>query len=218
VAELRTVAPGSNAYVANATALRGVEVAQDVDTTSHTTSTTVDGLVAEGVGQTLHGVSRGDRIAAEVQLTMYLHKRHGASVAREHRKATRAQVATPEGMRVRCLRRDWRWPAAMRHTKASNDVLRFDTWPHDDAELGELRTDIGELARERALGVVELGRLAEECGALGVKDGELPRTVRDSAVALWIFGGEHARSPHERPLGGSKPLRMWRAGCRLPTL
>src|SRR5262245_19170857 len=98
---------------------------------------------------------------------MDLDEAHRPSVAGEHCKTTGAEMTPPQRMRVRRHGRNRRWTSTMRHAKAVNNVLRLDTWPHDDTELGELRSDTCEHDGKGALLVVKRGRLVEQRRAFG---------------------------------------------------
>jgi hypothetical protein len=139
-------------------------------------------------------MARGDRVSVQVQLAVDLDESHRAGVASEDRDGGRAQMLALEGLGVGCDRRDGRRTAAVRHAEPVHDVLGFDTGPHDDAHLGELGAHVGEPHGERLLRVVELGSPLEQCGALGVEVGELPRTVWNSPIARWISNGWHTSS------------------------
>jgi hypothetical protein len=56
VPEPVAVAGGCHADEADATSFSRIQVAEHVDAASHATRSTVDRLVAERVGQTLHGM------------------------------------------------------------------------------------------------------------------------------------------------------------------
>jgi hypothetical protein len=190
--------------VADPATLAGVEVTEDVDTATHAARPTVDRLVAECVGKSLHGMARCDRISVEVQLPVDLDESHRSVVAREHSQAARTQMAAPQRVRVRRLRRNRRRPAAMRHTESVHDVFRLDAWPHDDTELGQFRSNAGEFGAQRALRFVQSRRLVEKRRAFRVERHELPTAVRYAAIALRIFDRRHWGSlGREDPLGGS---------------
>ena len=80
-------------------------------------------------------------------------------------------------------------PPRLRAAEAVDDVFRVDARPHDDAELGELGADFGELIAERPLGVVELGGAGEQGHDLRVQGYEGVVTVRDAPVAGGIADG-----------------------------
>src|SRR5262245_95504 len=138
-----------------------------------------------------------------MQFAMDLDEAHRSTVPREHRETTRTEMTTPEGMRVRRDGRNRRWTSAVRDAEAVNNVLRFDTWPHDDSELGQLRSDTGELDRKGALRVVEGRRLVEKRRAFGVKRSEFSRAVWNAAVSLRILGRRHT-APLGRQIGSGK--------------
>lgn len=158
-------------------------------------------------------MARGDRVSVQVQFTVDLDEVHRAAVASEDRDGGRAQMLALEGLGVGRDRRDGRRTPTVRHAEPVHDVLGFDTWPHDDAHLGELGTHIGEPLGERPLRVVQLRSPVEQVGALGVEDRELPRTVRDAPIARWVSNGWHNELPVEREIrSGEAPMRV-RAGA-----
>jgi hypothetical protein len=130
VSELMAVAPGRDTDVSDAATFARVELTEDIHAAPNPAGTTVDRLVAHGVGQTLHRMAGLDRVSVEVQLAMDLDQRHRPTVARKHRQTTGPQVATPQRM---CVRRHWRnrrRSTPMRDPEPVNDVLRFDARPH----------------------------------------------------------------------------------------
>ena len=92
---------------------------------------------------------------------MDLDEVHRAAVAREDGEHRGSEMLALEGVRVGCDGRDRRRPAAVCEAEAVDEVFGIDARPHRDAHLGELGAHVGELGREFALGVVELGGLLE---------------------------------------------------------
>jgi hypothetical protein len=84
VAELVASTRRFHSDVTDAATLAGIEMTEHVDAASHSASPTVDRFVAERVGESLHGMTRRDRVSVEVQLAMDLDERHRTAVAREH--------------------------------------------------------------------------------------------------------------------------------------
>jgi len=109
---------------------------------------------------------------------------HRAAVARQNRERAVAQVTAPQGVRVRGFGRNGRRATDACVSKAVDDVFRFDAWPHDDAQLGELGAHVGEAFGELSLFGVELGRELEERGLLGDEGGVFFGSVRRAAVPL----------------------------------
>jgi hypothetical protein len=134
-----------------------------------------------------------------------LDERHAAAIAGEDRERSGAQVFAAQGLGVGCDRRNGRWSAAVCDAEAVHDVLGVDAGPHDDAEFGELRPDVRELAGRGALCVVELCGLLEQDGALRMERGEFAWTMRETPVARRITNSGHVLLPKRRRtgLGGS---------------
>ena len=83
----------------------------------------------------------------------------------------------------------------MREAKAVNDVLGFDSGPHDDAHFGKVGPNVGQLDGEGLLGSIELGRPIEQRSALRMERGELARAVRHAPVSSGIANCRHLQLP-----------------------
>jgi len=124
-----------------------------------------------------------------MQVTVDLDEFHRARVASEDREHGRAQVPAPERVRVGRLGRDRRRPLHTGEAKAVHDVFGLDARPHHHSKVGELRANVGEIDRERALRGVELGGSRQQCGSLGVVPSSLVGAARQRPVAGGIADG-----------------------------
>jgi len=131
---------------------------------------------------------------------------HRAAVARQNRERAVAQVTAPQGVRVRGFGRNGRRATDACVSKAVDDVFRFDAWPHDDAQLGELGAHVGEVFGELSLFGVELGRELEERGLLGHEGCMFFGSVGRAAVAL----GSSCDWRHEFSPAGVRGSCSWR--------
>jgi hypothetical protein len=90
-------------------------------------------LVPERVGESLDGEAAFDCVAAEVQRSMDFDELHRAVVLSEDRERGEAEMFAVQWMRVAGDRRNRRWTVDARAAVATDDVFRFDAWPHHDA-------------------------------------------------------------------------------------
>ena len=132
-------------------------------------------------------------------------ERHRALVHRQDRERDVADVFSLDGVGVAGNRRDGRRALHARVAKAVDDVFRFDSRPHHDADFGQLRADLGELVGEGALCGVELRRTLQQSVALDVEASALLGATRKAAIALRkaSFGDHGASSRRDEPGGGS---------------
>ncbi len=168
---------------------------EDVHATFDPPRPAQDRLVPECVGEPFDRVSRGDRVAVQVQLAMDLDERHGPGVPGENGQHGRAEVLADERLRVRCNRWNRRGTAATRDAEAVHDVLGIDARPQHDAHLGEPGADLGELLGERPLLRVERIGPGEQRGDLGEEDCGFVAAVRQLSIAGRKANGGHERTP-----------------------
>jgi hypothetical protein len=120
--------------------------------------------------------------------TVYLDQPHGAAVTGEDGQACKAEVFAAEGLGIAGDGRKRRRPLYPRLTEALDDVLRLDARPHDNADVGELCADVGELVGERALRRVDDTGALEELVAFLVEGGALVGPDRQVAITTRIGG------------------------------
>jgi hypothetical protein len=130
-----------------------------------------------------------------VQLAVDLDERHRALVLGEDGERGGAEMLPGERVGVGRDGRDGGRTAAAALPKAVDDVLGVDPRPHDDAELGQARANLGEVDGQRLLRGVELGRLIEQVCALGVEDDERVVAAWNDPVTGGITNGRHTMLP-----------------------
>jgi hypothetical protein len=153
-----------------------------VDAAFDATRTPFQGLVAQGVREPLHRLSRRDRVPVQVQITVNLDERHRSVVAGEDCERGRAQVFALEWVCVGGDGRNGRRPGPTSDPERVLEMLAVDARPHGHAQLDELGPDLGELFGEDSLCGVELSGPIKEQVALGVERRERIRPVRQGPV------------------------------------
>jgi hypothetical protein len=135
-----------------------IEAAEHVDAAFDAPGPALDHFDAECIRESLDREARIDGVPVQVQFSVQLDECHPTLVAGEDGERRRTQVLALERVRVRAHWRNGFRATAVRHAEPVHDVLRVDPRPHADAQLGELRPHLCQLAGELLLRGIELGR------------------------------------------------------------